>query len=111
MPDKKVVAENLTATTFEDKALGDYSKYYYLIQANTKIGAGAVVQTAGVLAGNALVPPLDLKTDRPDNAAVWQSVGGFLFDYNDYNQSLTANSVEERQDIPYRSRLLRARAE
>lgn len=90
MPDKKVVAENLTATTFEDKALGDYSKYYYLIQANTKIGAGAVVQTAGVLAGNALVPPLDLKTDRPDNAAVWQSVGGFLFDYSDYNQSLTA---------------------
>lgn len=48
------------------------------------------------MAGNALVPPLDLKTDRPDNAAVWQSVGGFLFDYNDYNQSLTAygNSSE-----------------
>ena len=43
-----------------------------------------------------MVPPLDLKTDRPDNAAVWQSVGGFLFDYNDYNQSLTAygNSSE-----------------
>lgn len=92
LPDNKVVAENLKATSFVDNTLGDIAKYSYLIQACTKAGEGGVAKTDAVMAGSALVPPVDLLTDTQDKADLWTNYmyGGLQFYFVEWNQCLTA---------------------
>ena len=71
MPDNVVVAENLTETEFLDNTLGEQQKFYYLIQASTSAGEGAVFTTDAVMAGSALQTPIDLKFETEDDAARW----------------------------------------
>lgn len=87
MPDNVVVAENLTETEFLDNTLGEQQKYYYLIQASTNAGAGAVLKTDAVMAGSALQTPINLKFETEDDAARWTSdpYSSILFYYGGGN--------------------------
>lgn len=91
MPDNKVVAKDITATSFEDNDLGNYSKYYYNIQASTNAGGGAIVKTDGVMAGTAYTAPASFTFQSEDDAARWTNyMYGSPFEYSDYHKCLVA---------------------
>ncbi|GAB6976843.1 hypothetical protein JCM15124A_17500 [Prevotella falsenii] len=71
MPDKVVVAKDLSGTTYEDNTLGEQQKYSYKIQAKSNAGEGGIVESEGIMAGSALVTPIDLKFESQDDANRW----------------------------------------
>lgn len=56
-PDEKVVATGLTATTFTDTELGEYTSYSYKVAAVSAAGVGTENQTSSVHAGTAIRAP------------------------------------------------------
>lgn len=92
MPDNKVVAKDITGTTFDDQTLGEQQKYYYVIQASNTKGVGAKVESDKLMAGSALSIPVDLKFESQDDVDRWNILtdgriywyygGGYSADYN-----------------------------
>ena len=70
-PDNKVVAENITATSFDDQDLGEQQVFSYVIQASNSKGKGTKAQSDGLMAGKALSLPVDLKFENQDEANRW----------------------------------------
>lgn len=87
MPDNKVVARDLAATTLLDtEPLGEVAQYYYLIEPSNKAGKGSVAQTPTISAGAPVEPPTDLTFMSGDDANRWTIVDnnrdGNQFFYN-----------------------------
>ena len=71
MPDNVVVAKDLTATSYEDKTLGEQQKYSYKIMAKSNAGEGEVAESEGIMAGSALKTPIKLNFATQDDANRW----------------------------------------
>lgn len=87
MPDNKVVARDLAATTLlDEEPLGEVAQYYYLIEPSNKAGKGTVAETPKLAAGAPVVPPTDLTFMSEDDAFRWTMVDnnrdGNQFFYN-----------------------------
>lgn len=61
MPDKKIVADNLTEKSFTDNTLGEVMRYSYVIIPKNNIGKGVPAESEKILAGTAYSVPY--KTD------------------------------------------------
>lgn len=87
-PGNKVIANNLTETTFEDEDLDEYGNYVYQVTSRTSSSLGATATTEGVVAGNSASLPIRQNWEDTNANAAWKIV-----DNNNDGSTLVINAA------------------